>query len=234
MTKVSVNYFDSNQTGDIISRMSYDIDTIATSLSADLLNMITSVITVVVSFIMMLITSPLLLGIFFITIPVSFIVTNSLSKVIKKRLRIRNQQLGQMNGYAEEMISAQKTIQSYVQEEAIYQRFEVQNQDAAEKSYQAGYYSTIVGPSVNFINNLGMALVGTAVALQFWINCVGEHFDTLLRRFSGPINQMSNLVADINRLAAAEKYSLPRSKDETKDIENANRRYYQRTCCLIM
>jgi ATP-binding cassette subfamily B multidrug efflux pump len=227
MTKVSVNYFDSNQTGDIISRMSYDIDTIATSLSADLLNMITSVITVVVSFIMMLITSPLLLGIFFITIPVSFIVTNSLSKVIKKRLRIRNQQLGQMNGYAEEMISAQKTIQSYVQEEAIYQRFEVQNQDAAEKSYQAGYYSTIVGPSVNFINNLGMALVGTAGAILQVLGLikVGELASFILysRRFSGPINQMSNLVADIqSALAAAERiFFVLDQEDETKDIENA-------------
>src|SRR5690606_15394487 len=162
MTKVSVSYFDTNQTGDIISRMSYDIDTIATSLSADMLNMITSIITVIVSFIMMIITSPILLLIYFITIPLSFFVTSFLSKIIKKRLRARNQQLGLMNGYAEEMISAQKTIQSYVQEDAIYEKFEQHNQDAAKKSYEAGYYSTVVGPTVNFINNLGVALVGTA------------------------------------------------------------------------
>lgn len=225
MTKVSVSYFDTNQTGDIISRMSYDIDTIATSLSADMLNMITSVITVIVSFIMMIITSPLLLLIYFITIPLSFIVTSLLSKVIKKRLRARNQQLGLMNGFAEEMISAQKTIQSYVQEDAIYEKFEQHNQDASQKSYQAGYYSTVVGPTVNFINNLGVALVGTAGAiLQIsGLIRIGELASFMLysRRFSGPINQMSNLVADIqSALAAAERiFYVLDQKDETEDVE---------------
>src|SRR5690606_9877406 len=77
MTKVSVKYFDTNQTGDIISRMSYDIDTISTSLSADVLNLITSAITLVVSFVMMIIVSPLLLLIYFITIPLSFFITTA-------------------------------------------------------------------------------------------------------------------------------------------------------------
>src|SRR5690606_30038897 len=198
----------------------------ATSLSADMLNMITSVITVIVSFIMMIITSPLLLLIYFITIPLSFIVTSLLSKVIKKRLRARNQQLGLMNGFAEEMISAQITIQSYVQEDAIYEKFEQYNQDASQKSYQAGHYSTVVGPTVNFINNLGVALVGTAGAiLQIsGLIRIGELASFMLysRRFSGPINQMSNLVADIqSALAAAERifYVLDQN-DETEDVEN--------------
>ncbi len=226
MTKVSVSYFDTNQTGDIISRMSYDIDTIATSLSADMLNMITSIITVVVSFIMMIITSPILLLIYFITIPLSFIVTSLLSKVIKKRLRARNQQLGVMNGFAEEMISAQKTIQSYVQEDAIYEKFEQHNQDAAKKSYEAGYYSTVVGPTVNFINNLGVALVGTAGAILQISSLIriGELASFMLysRRFSGPINQMSNLVADIqSALAAAERiFYVLDQKDETEDVKD--------------
>ena len=86
MTTVSVNYFDTNQTGDIISRMSYDIDTIAGSLSSDALSLITSTITLVVSFIMMIIVSPLLLLIYFITIPLSFLLTTFLSKIIKKKL----------------------------------------------------------------------------------------------------------------------------------------------------
>lgn len=224
MTTVSVKYFDTNQTGDIISRMSYDIDTIAGSLSSDALSLITSTITLVVSFIMMIIVSPLLLLIYFITIPLSFLLTTFLSKIIKKKLRIRNKSLGQLNGYTEEMISAQKTIQSYVQEDNVYERYKILNEDTTEKSYEAGYYLTTTGPGVLFINNFGTALVGTAGAILvlFGRIMVGDLSAFMLysKRFSGPINHMSNLVADIqSALAAAERvfYVLDQD-DETQDI----------------
>ncbi|VEU82533.1 ABC-type multidrug/protein/lipid transport system ATPase component [Acholeplasma hippikon] len=227
MTKVSVNYFDTTQTGDIISRMSYDIDTISTTISADIMSLITSSITLIVSLVMMIIISIPLLGIYVITIPLSFIITTALSRVIKKRLRARNQQLGILNGYAEEMITAQKTIQSYVQEENVYKQFQQLNKDAEKKSYEAGYYSTTVGPSVNFINNFGTALVSTAGVILYLYSfiTVGDLSSFMLysKRFSGPINQLSNLVADIqSALAAAERiFYVLDQPDEVKDIPNA-------------
>jgi len=227
MTTVKVNYFDTNQTGDIISRMSYDIDTIAGSLSSDALSLITSTITLVVSFVMMIIVSPLLLLIFFITIPLSFLMTSLLSRIIKKKLRIRNRSLGELNGYTEEMISAQKTIQSYVQEEAIYEKYQALNEDTAKKSYEAGYYLTTTGPSIMFINNFGTALVGTAGAVLalFGRILIGDLSAFMLysKRFSGPINHVSNLIADIqSALAAAERvFYVLDQEDETKDIEDA-------------
>lgn len=227
MTKVSVDFFDNTQTGDIISRMSYDIDSISTSLAADLMNLITSAITLVVSFIMMLIISPYLILIFIVTIPVSFVITRILSKIIKRKIRARNQQLGSLNGYAEEMISAQKTIQSYVQEESIYQQFEKHNEVTAEKSYEAGRYFTIVGPLMNFINNLSEILVGTAGAILKVFGYVSlaqlASFMLYSRKFSGPINQMSNLTADIqSALAAAERiFYVLDEKDEDIDLIDA-------------
>src|SRR5690554_77670 len=230
MTTVSVKYFDTNQTGDIISRMSYDIDTIAGSLSSDALSLITSTITLVVSFIMMIIVSPLLLLIYFITIPLSFLLTTFLSKIIKKKLRIRNKSLGQLNGYTEEMISAQKTIQSYVQEDNVYERYKILNEDTTKKSYEAGYYLTTTGPGVLFINNFGTALVGTAGAILvvFGRIMIGDLSAFMLysKRFSGPINQLSNLVADIqSALAAAERIFFVLDQDnEKKDIDGAKSR----------
>jgi len=227
MTTVSVNYFDTNQTGDIISRMSYDIDTIAGSLSNDVLSLITSAITLVVSFIMMIIVSPLLLLIYFITIPLSFIMTTLLSKIIKKKLRIRNKSLGQLNGFTEEMISAQKTIQSYVQEDAVFDKYKTLNEDTTVKSYEAGYYLTTTGPSVLFINNFGTALVGTAGAVLTLLGriMIGDLSAFMLysKRFSGPINNLSNLVADIqSALAAAERvFYVLDQKDETINIEDS-------------
>jgi ATP-binding cassette subfamily B protein len=227
MTTVSVNYFDTNQTGDIISRMSYDIDTIAGSLSNDVLSLITSAITLVVSFIMMIIVSPLLLLIYFVTIPLSFIMTTLLSKIIKKKLRIRNKSLGQLNGFTEEMISAQKTIQSYVQEDAVFDKYKTLNEDTTVMSYEAGYYLTTTGPSVLFINNFGTALVGTAGAILTLLGriMIGDLSAFMLysKRFSGPINNLSNLVADIqSALAAAERvFYVLDQKDETLNIEDS-------------
>src|SRR5690606_8342906 len=120
----------------------------------------------------------------------SFLITTLLSRVIKRRLRIRNTKLGELNGFSEEMISGQKTIQSYVQEDSIFEKYQEHNLDAAKKSYEAGYYSTVTGPSVNFINNFGTALVGTAGAILvvFGRIMIGDLSAFMLysKRFSGP------------------------------------------------
>lgn len=227
LSHVSINYYDTNQTGDTISRMSYDIDSISTTISADLINLITSSITLVVSFVMMIIVSPLLLLIYFVTIPLSFFITTKLSKVIKQKFRKRNQQLGQMNGFAEEMITAQKTIQSYVQEENVYKEFQKENELSRDLSYDSGAYSAMVGPSINFVNNFGTFLVATAGAIfvAFGQILVGDLSSFMLysRRFSGPINQLSNLIADIqSALAAAERvFSVIDEPDEQPDLPDA-------------
>ncbi len=227
LNRVSVSYFDQNQTGDIISRMSYDIDTINTSLAMDAINIFTSSITVVISFVMMLIMSPLLVLVFVFTIPISITITRVLSKLVKKKYRIRNQKLGEMNGFAEEMITGQRTIQSYVQEEAVLKKYDEINEAASTASYESGYYSTSVGPSVNFVSNLSVALVGVFGGILYFLGNISlgnlTSFTLYSRRFSGPINQMSNILAEIqSALAAAERVFLVLDQDdEPKDIENA-------------
>lgn len=210
LTKVPVSFFDRNQTGDIISKISYDIDTINTSLATDVISVFTSIITVVISLTMMLIMSPILSLVFLVTIPLSFIFTRSLSKLVKKKFRLRNAKLGELNGYAEEMITGQKTVQSYVSEAAVLSRFDIINDEAADASYKAGYYSTMVGPTVNFISNLSVTLVGVFGGLLYFRGQIDlgklTSFTLYSRRFSGPINQMSSILADIqSALAAAER-----------------------------
>ena len=227
LTKVPVSFFDQNQTGDIISKISYDIDTINTSLATDVVSIFTSIITVVISLVMMLIMSPILSLVFLVTIPLSFIFTRSLSKVIKKKFRLRNTKLGELNGFAEEMITGQKTVQSYVSEAAVLSRFDIINDEAADASYKAGYYSTIVGPTVNFISNLSVTLVGVFGGILYFRGQIDlgklTSFTLYSRRFSGPINQMSNILADIqSALAAAERvFGLIDLKEEVKDKTEA-------------
>ncbi|MDY0210193.1 MAG: ABC transporter ATP-binding protein [Acholeplasma sp.] len=227
LTEVPISYFDTNQTGDIISKMSYDIDTINTSLATDVISIFTSLITVVISFVMMLIMSPILSLIFIMTIPLSFFFTKTLSKIVKKKYRQRNMKLGELNGFAEEMITGQKTIQSYVGEKRVLERFDQINDEASEASYKAGYYGTIVGPTVNFISNLSVTLVGVFGGILFFKGDIRlgtlTSFTLYSRRFSGPINQMSNIFADIqSALAAAERvFGLIDQKTEPNDQKDA-------------
>jgi ATP-binding cassette subfamily B protein len=227
LNKVSIAYFDKNQTGDIISKMSYDIDTINTSLATDVVQIFTSVITVVISFIMMLIMSPILVLVFVVTIPISVTITRVLSKIVKKKYRIRNQKLGELNGFAEEMITGQRTIQSYVQEDSVLRKFDQINDEASTASYESGYYSTTVGPSVNFVSNLSVALVGVFGGILYFFGDISlgklTSFTLYSRRFSGPINQMSNIIADIqSALAAAERvFHVIDEEEEPKDVSDA-------------
>lgn len=227
LNRVKISYFDQNQTGDIISKMSYDIDTINTSLATDVIQIFTSIITVVISFIMMLIMSPLLVLVFVVTIPISITITRVLSKIVKKKYRIRNKKLGELNGFAEEMITGQRTIQSYVQEQAVLAKFDEINEDATKASYESGYYSTSVGPSVNFVSNLSVALVGVFGGILYFMGNISlgklTSFTLYSRRFSGPINQMSNIMADIqSALAAAERvFHVLDEPEEDKDFEDA-------------
>ena len=161
LTTLPVNYFDTHATGDIISRISYDIDTVNTSLSHDLLQIGASLVTIIGSLIMMLSISPLLILDFDITVPVSIFFTRRKTKKIRPLFRVRSGKLGELNGYAEEMLSGQKTIKAYNRERAICDRFDHFNEGAVEAYYQAEYHGALIGPSVMFINNLSIALVTT-------------------------------------------------------------------------
>ncbi|AUD63273.1 ABC transporter [Tenericutes bacterium MO-XQ] len=227
LNRVKISYFDQNQTGDIISKMSYDIDTINTSLATDVVNIFTSSITVIISFVMMIIMSPILVLVFVITLPISIVITRVLSKIVKKQFRYRNQKLGELNGFAEEMITGQRTIQSYVQEETVLEKFDEINEEATHAAYRAGYYASSVGPSIGFVSNLSVALVGVFGGILYFLGSLSlgnlTSFTLYSRRFSGPINQMSNILADIqSALAAAERvFRVIDEDEELKDHKNA-------------
>jgi len=226
LNKVKISFFDHQQTGDIISRMSYDIDNINTSLATDVINILQSIVTLIISFVMMLLMSPILVLVFILTIPLSITITKVLSKIVKKKYSIRNRKLGELNGFAEEMITGQRTIQSYVQEQNVLARFDDINEEAAEASYQAGYYGTTVGPSVNFVSNLSVALVGVFGGILYFKSLISignlTAFTLYSRRFSGPINQMSSVFADIqSALAAAERvFAVLDAPEEDVDDED--------------
>lgn len=210
LSELPVGYFDRFQTGDIISRITYDIDTVNASLSNDLLQICTSAITVIGSLIMMLTISPILVLVFLVTIPISLFFTRYMTTKVRPLFRKRSEKLGELNGFAEEMISGQKTIKAYHREEVMINRFDAKNEEAVTAYYNADYNGSIVGPSVNFINNLSLSLIsvfGTILYLSGRMDLGNvSSFVLYSRKFSGPINEAANIISELqSSLAAAER-----------------------------
>ena len=210
LSKMSVSYFDHNQIGDIISVMSYDIDTVSTSLSNDVVTLFSSFIQIVGSLILMISISWKLCLVFAFTLPITILFSRIMLKRLHPLFRKRSIKLGVMNGYSEEMITGIKTIKSYSKEQYTLEKYMVVNKEAADAMYKADYHGCVMGPSMNFINQFTLALICVVGALL----CIYEGFSygyisaftQYSRKFAGPINEMANIATDIgSALAAAER-----------------------------
>ena len=227
LASLPVSFFDTHQTGDVISVISYDIDTINSSLSSDLVQMIASMITVCGSFVMMLSISPHLILVFVVTIPISVIFTRFRSKRVRPLYRRRSKKLGELNGFIEEITSGLKTTKAYSREQVFIDRFDVKNDEAVEANYEADHFSCITGPTVTFINNLSLALISIFGALMYMAGGITlgniSSFVLYSRKFSGPINEFANIISDLqSALAAAERVlRLIDEKGEPADRPNA-------------
>lgn len=227
LMNMPVGYFDTHPSGDIISKISYDIDTINTSLSNDVIQVLASFITVVGSLAMMISISPQLVLIFVFTVPLSMILTKKITGMTRPLFRKRSAKLGELNGFVEEQISGQKTIKAYNQELNTIDKFDAKNKEAVDAYYKADYYGSVVGPTVNFINNLSLTLVGVFGAILYLKRAmlIGDISSFVLysRKFSGPINETANLMSEFqSALAAAERvFNLMDEIEERADLENA-------------
>ena len=227
LMRLPISFFDSHQAGDIISVLSYDIDTVSASLSNDLVQMLSSVITVAGSFIMMLSISPKLILIFTVTIPISIVFTRYRSKRVRPLFRRRSEELGRLNGFAEEMTGGLKTIKAYGREEYFRELFKSYNINACQANYAADAFASSTGPTVNMINNISLALVSFFGAMLYMAGSISlgnvSSFVLYSRKFSGPINEFSNIISELqSALAAAERvFKLLDEPLERADAEDA-------------
>ncbi len=238
LTTLPVSYFDTHAVGDIISRISYDIDTVNSSLSHDLVQVMTSIYTVLGSLIFMWQISKPMILVFVITVPVSVLFTRYRSKKVRPLFSARSHKLGELNGYAEEMLSGCRTISAYGKEDVIGGRFQKRNVEAMEAYYNAEYYGATMGPSVNFINNLSISLVMmlggilymysqsgmVAETSVFFITLGGvAQFVQYSRKFAGPINEFANILHEFqSAFSAAERvFRIIDEAAEPGDVEGA-------------
>jgi len=228
LADMSVGYIDSHSIGDLISRIFYDTDTINTSLSSDVVHVMASSITIVLSMAMMLSISPMLVLVFVVTIPVSMLLTAFITKHTQPLFRIRSRKMGELNDFSEEMISGMKTLKAYNQEENTLVSLDALNEEVVTSYYKSEYYSSITGPSVNFVNNLSMTLISMFGALMYMMGNISlgniSSFVQYSRRFSGPINEIANIYGELqSALAAADRvFTLLDEPLEPADAENAH------------
>ena len=225
--QLPISFYDQWQIGDILSRISYDTDTINMSVSSDIVMILSSVTTIVGSFANMLELKPALLLIFAVTIPCAFFAARFNVKRTKPLFKARSASLGELNGFVEEMISGQKTLKAYHQEENTIRNYKGYNKRASDAYYKSEYYGSFMGPTVSFINNLSMAAVSVFGSLMFMAGSLTigniSSFIQYSRKFSNPINEIANIYGDLqSALAAAERiFGLLDEPIEPLDAPNA-------------
>ncbi len=225
LMRLPVGFFDRNQAGDIISRVSYDIDVISTSMATDVVSILTSVVTVVGSVVMMISISLPLSAVVLFSVPAAVIYAAKMRKITQPRFVRRSKNYGIMNGFVEEMLSGQKTIQAYAYENRVEGRFLTINTNAAEAYYDAEKYGATIGPTMGTINNITLALVALLGSILYMGGSISlgsiSSFVLYSRKFSGPINEVANVVNELfSALAAAERvFNLLDQTEEQADAE---------------
>ncbi len=238
LTSLPVSYFDTHPTGDIISHISYDIDTINGTLSHDLVQIMTSIYTVVGSLIFMWNISKPMILVFVITVPVAVFFANYRSKKVRPLFRTRSKKLGELNGYAEEMLSGCRSIQIYSREDEIGNRFNKRNTDSMDAYYEADYHGCVIGPTMNLINNISISLVMILGGILYYFSQSGvmkagslffitlggvAKFVQYSRKFVGPINEFANILSELqSSFSAAERvFKILDEEPEPHDKNNA-------------
>ena len=223
-----LSYFDKNSIGDILSKITYDIDTMGSTLSTDLINILTSIVTLVGSFFMMFTISKKLVLIFFITIPMSIISTKYITNKTRPLFRKRAKKIGDLNGFVEENISGLKIIKAYNKESKTIDEFRNINKNAVDAYYNAEYYGSMTVALISFINNISLAFISTIGSILYLKNEISlgqiSSFVLYSRKFSGPIREISNLISDMqSSFAASERVfrfiDEKREEDDKLDAE---------------
>lgn len=225
VNSLPISYFDEHSHGDILSRVTNDIDTIATTLQQSLTQFITSFVTIVGIIVMMLWISPLLTIIAIVSIPLSFYVIRPLLKKSQKHFGKQQQTLGKLNGHIEEMYTGHEVVKAFGREEQSIKAFHKVNDNLYDAGRKAQFISGIIMPLMSFIGNISyvlISIVGGILVTQRTIS-IGDiqAFITYTNQFSQPISQTANIANIIqSTIAAAERvFEVLDEKEEESVVE---------------
>ncbi|MBO1512469.1 ABC transporter ATP-binding protein [Metabacillus bambusae] len=220
---LSLHFFDRHKHGDLMSRFTNDIENLNQALSQSVIQIISSILTVVGVTIAMFSLNWVLAIVSLITIPLMLFVTKKIVSISRNNFSKRQKDIGELNGFIEESISGGEVITLFGKEDDTFAEFHVINERLRKSAMRADMFSGVLGPSNNFLSNLGLGLVigvGSIMALK-GMTTVGiiASFVTYSRQFSRPINQMSTLLNSMQAaLAGAER--VFETMDEVPDLKD--------------
>ncbi|SHH80575.1 ABC transporter ATP-binding protein [Clostridium grantii] len=224
---LSLRYFDEKSNGEIMSRLTNDIENINSTLSQSITQLISSILSVVAVTIMMLLLSWQLAFVSMLTIPLIFIMTKGIAKYTRDKFRQQQMNLGSLNGMIEETLTAQRVVKVYCKEEETIKNFKKINEKLREASVKAQIFSGFMGPSMNLINNLSFAIiagVGGYMAVEGLVSVgIIAAFLNYSKQFGRPLNQIANLYNTIqSAIAGAERvFETMDEKPDFIDKKNA-------------
>ena len=226
MQTLPIRYFDTHQVGDLMSRYTSDIDTLRQMISMAIPQCITSAITIIVVFLAMLFTSPILTGIVVLTVMGIFWITKTVAGKSAGFFIAQQRALGKVNGYVEEMVGGQRVVKVFTREETCCQEFDKLNDELRSNAFKAGAFTNMMGPvnnNLSYIQYSILAIVGAALVISSGGSLLTTgalvSFLLLSRSFNQPIGQVSNQInAIVMALAGAERiFELMDQEPEADD-----------------
>ena len=207
INRMPMKYFESRTVGEVLSRITNDVDTMGQSLNQSVTQLITSVATIIGVLIMMLTISPLMTLIAIVILPVSMLLMMSVMKFSQKHFKDHQKYLGEVNGQVEEIYSGYQVIKAFNREEQSIRTFDETNAKLYESAWKSQFFSGMMQPIMMFVGNLGyvaVAVSGSFLAAKRVIE-VGDiqAFIQYVRNFTQPINQLAQISNMLQSMAAA-------------------------------
>ena len=226
INRMPLDYFESRTVGEVLSRITNDVDTLGMSLNQSVTQLITSVTTILGILIMMLSISPLMTLIAVVILPVSGILITTVVKSSQKYFRTQQEYLGRINGQVEEVYSGQNIVKAFDREEEVLREFSETNDTLYVSAWKSQFFSGMMMPVMNFVGNLGyvaVAVVGGYLTIIGSIE-IGDiqAFIQYVRQFTQPISQVAQVSNMLQSMAAASERVFQFLAEPEEDVTAEN------------
>ncbi len=226
LSKLPLNYYDTNSYGDILSRVTNDVDTVSNSLQQSIYQILNAIFTIVIIFIVMLNISGVLTLVGLAVVPIALFAAAKIAKKSQQKFNAQQGGTGKLNGLVEEYYSGHNVVTVFGREESVIKDFEETNEDLYESSKDGQFLAGTLTPIMQNMTNLGYTLVSIIGALMaiFAGLSVGmiQSFTLYLRQFSQPLTQVMQIANTIQATgsAAARIFEFLDEEEEVPDVEN--------------
>ncbi|QGM31458.1 ABC transporter ATP-binding protein [Psychrobacillus sp. FSL K6-2843] len=230
LQKLPVSFFDKRQHGELMSRMTNDIENVSQTLNSSFIQVFSSVLTLVGTTVVMLMLSPLLTLVALVIVPVMFFAMKWITKRTSKLFKEQQQAVGELNGMIEETISGQRIVKAFSQEQRMLEEFAVKSERLKRTGFWALTYSGFIPKVMNLLNNTSFTLVAAAggvLAYHGYVS-IGEIviFTEYARQFTRPLNDLANQFNTVlSAIAGAERVFAIIDEPEEKDTAVDNNDY---------